>query len=214
MFASLALWPIEQVLNRFISNDAHVGKQLCQFAGKAIEVVSESPSLSIVVLLDAQRVRLCAGPAQRLAIKPDARIAGKAVDLLALLTGDPEQRPLANPALQISGETELIQDLFRAMQSLDLQWEDYLAPLLGDTLTEQGSRLQRESSAWLQDSRQRIKRNIEDYLKEEAHSVPHEQSVAAFQDNLDALKLQIDRAAAKAHLLRNRLDALNDQASD
>jgi len=210
MFASLALWPVEQLLNRFIANDAHVGNQLRPFAGKTIEIVSRAPEMSIVLLLDEKRVRLCAGPAQRLAVKPDARIAGKAADLLALLTGDPDQRPLANPALEISGATELIQDLFRAMQSLDLQWEDYLAPLLGDTLTEHGSRLQRESSAWVKDSRQRINRNIEDYLKEEAHSVPHEQAVAAFQDDLDALKLQIDRAAARTHLLRTRLDKLSD----
>lgn len=210
MFASLTLWPVEQLLNRFIAADSHVGKQLQPFAGKTIEIVSQSPDLSIVVLLDARHLRLCAGPAQRLAIKPDARIAGKAVDLLALLTGDPEQRPLANPALQISGATELIQDLFRAMQSLDLRWEDYLAPLIGDTLTEQGSQLQRQSSDWVRDSRQRINRNIEDYLKEEARSLPHEQAVAGFQDDLDTLKLQIDRAAARAQLLRTRLDKLSD----
>lgn len=210
MFASLALWPIEQLLNRFIAADSHVASQLQPFAGKAIEIVSQSPDLSIVLLLDAERVRLCAGPAQRLAIKPDARIAGKATDLLALLTGDPDQRPLANPALQISGATELIQDLFRAMQALDLRWEDYLAPVIGDTLTEQSSQLHRQSSDWLRDSRQRINRNIEDYLKEETRSVPHEQAVAAFQDDLDSLKLQIDRAAAKAHLLRTRMDKLSD----
>lgn len=210
MLASLALWPIEQLLNRFIAADSHVGKQLQPFAGKTIEIVSRSPDLGIVLLLDAQRIRLCAGPAERLAIKPDARICGKAIDLLALLTGDPEQRPLANPALQISGETELIQDLFRAMQSLDLRWDDYLAPILGDTLTEQGSRLQRDSQAWFADSGRRIKRNIEDYLKEEVRSVPHEHAIAAFQDDLDALKLQIDRAAARLHLLRKRVDKSAD----
>ena len=206
MFASLALWPIEQLLNRVISTDPHFVRQLQPFAGKTIEIVSRGPDLSIVLLLDANRVRLCAGPAERLAVKPDARISGKAADLMALLSGDPEQRPLANPALQISGETELIQDLFRAMQSLDLRWDDYLAPILGDTLTEQGSRLQRDSQAWIADSRQRIKRNIEDYLKEEVRSVPHEHAIAAFQDDLDALKLQIDRATARLHLLRKRMD--------
>lgn len=210
MFTSLALWPLENLLNRMIRSDDYLARQVQGFAGKCVEVTSRSPGLHCTLCFDSKRLQLSGSAAETLGLSADARIEGEAADLLRLLFAKPGQQALANPALQMSGDLHLIQDLYNLLQNLDLQWEDYLAPVLGDVLTEQGSQLQKESSAWLRDSSRRVTRNIEDYLKEEARAVPHQYAIAAFDDRLDELRLQLDRAEARVHLLQSRLDQVSD----
>lgn len=206
MFTSLALWPLEHLLNKMIREDAWLTAKLQTFAGKCIEISARSPALNCTLCFDQHRLQLSGSDVGTLGLIADARIEGEAFDLLKLLLAKPGQQALANPALQMSGDLHLIQDLYKLLQNLDLQWEDYLAPVIGDVLTEQGSRLQKESADWLRDSSKRVTRNIEDYLKEEARTVPHENAIAAFDDNLDELRLQLDRAEARVNLIKTRLD--------
>lgn len=209
MLTSLALWPAEHLLNQLIRNDEHIARQLQPFAGKAIEIQSLRPSLAMVMRIESGSVSLSGVDASALGITPDARIEGDASELLHLLLGD-ESRPLANRDLVLSGDTEFFQEFYQRLQTLDLRWDDYLAPLLGDVVTQQTSQLQEQAAGFARDAGTRLKRNIEDYLKEEAQLVPHEYAIEQFQENLDALKLRIDRVSARTQQLKSRLDQVSD----
>lgn len=209
MLTSLALWPAEHLLNQIIRNDEHIARQLQPFAGKAIEIRSHRPSLAMVMRIENGLLSLSGVDAETLGIKPDAKIEGDASELLQLLLGD-ESRPLANRDLVLSGDTEFFQEFYQRLHTLDLRWEDYLAPLLGDVATQQASQMQQQASGFARDTGTRLKRNVEDYLKEEAQLVPHEYAVEQFQEGLDALKLRIDRAAARTQQIKSRLDQVSD----
>jgi len=209
MLTSLALWPAEHLLNQIIRNDEHIARQLLPFAGKAIEVRSQRPSLTMVMRIENGSVSLSGVDADTLGIKPDARLVGDASELLQLLLSD-EARPLANRKLELSGDTEFFQEFYQRIHALDLRWDDYLAPLLGDVLTQQASQAQDQATDFVRDTGTRLKRNIEDYLKEEARLVPHEYAVEQFQQDLAALKLRIDRAAARTQQIKSRLDQVSD----
>lgn len=209
MLTSLALWPAEHLLNQIIRNDEHIARQLQPFAGKAIEIQSRRPSLTMVMRIESGSLSLSGVDARTLGITPDARIAGDASELLQLLLGD-ESRPLANRNLVLSGDTEFFQEFHQRLQTLDLRWEDYLAPLLGDVVTQQASQFQQQAAGFASETGTRLKRNVEDYLKEEAQLVPHEYAVEQFQENLEALRLRIDRASARTQQLKSRLDQVSD----
>ena len=210
MLTSLALWPAEHLLNQLIRSDEHLARQLQPFAGKSVEVRSHKPSLSLVLRIESGALRLSGVDASTLGIAPDASIEGDASELLQLLLGDEKSRPLANRKLTISGDTEFFQELYQRLHALDLRWDDYLAPLLGDVLTEQASQMQHKASDLARDTGTRVKRNVEDFLKEEARLVPHEYALEDFQRNLDALKLQIDRSEARMRQLQARLERVSD----
>ncbi len=214
MLGSLILWPVEHLLNQLIQRDSYLRDKVAVFNGKTIAVHSHSPNLNLTLQIDADGLQLSAHDADTLGIAPDAGIAGKLVDLLGLLTADASRKALVNEKIQISGDASLVQDLYLTSKQLDIDWQDYLAPLLGDALTHEVGKFQQRSAEVVADSAQRMKRNVESYLKDERQLLPHEEDVARFMDGLDTLRLQTDRLNARIAALEASLDAEPKQVSD
>lgn len=204
----LALLPIEKIINGLASHDPHVVEQLRGFDSKAIEILSHSPSVSIFLLFDEGNIKLSAIDSADLMLEPDATISGKAADLLELLFTRPEHRPLANTAISIGGDAVLVQELYNVLSSLDLDWEDYLAPVLGDILSNEVGKFSREAKNFSQTTSSNMRRNVHDYLVEESRAVPAREELNRFNDDLDLLRLNIDRAAARAEQIGSRLERL------
>jgi len=213
---SIVLAPAERALNQLLKDDTYLAEKFLPFHGKVIEVISSSPSvsftLSIAVSSTANsrqaQIKLSAIDSETLMLKPDATIAGESVDLFELVTGRSDRRPLANPAISISGDALLIQDLYNTLLELDIDWEDYLAPLFGDIITHEIGQLGSKVKQWSQHAKKSMQRNISSYLKDEIRAVPRKDEVDEFNTDLDQLKTHIDRVKARAENLAKRLDSL------
>ena len=210
LLGSVALWPLEQVLNQLISSDSYVAEQLAPFSGKDIEIITSSPRFNISLRFDSGQVRVSALDSTTLGIAADATLEGKAGDLLELLSLEASNRPLANPALRLSGDVQLINDLLHTLQALDIDWQDYLSPVLGDVITRQLGQFNDDARSWAQQANASLRRNIEDYLKEEKKVFPHRSQLEQFDEGLDQLKLKIDRLNARADHVRQRLNQLSN----
>ncbi|MCH7817406.1 MAG: SCP2 sterol-binding domain-containing protein [Proteobacteria bacterium] len=203
---SIVLFPIEQILNQLLKNDAHLAKRLSPFAGKVIQVKSSMPTISLTLSFDAGRIRLSAIDSETLMLNPDAIISGRSSDLLDLIIIKSDRRPLANKAISISGDVLLVQDIYHTLMDLDIDWEDYLAPLLGDVITNEIGQFADDVRQWSDGAKRSMQRNVDDYLKEEIRVVPGRAEVDSFGDDLDRLKLDIDRLQARTDNLCKRLD--------
>lgn len=199
---------MEKILNQLLRNDPYLIAQLAPFDGKTIEVLSTSPSTAITCTIDAGALRISTLGSEKLALHPDAVISGRSVDLVNMLVQDTDGRALANPAISISGDAVLVQELYRTIRKLDIRWQDYLAPLLGDVITNELERVTVSAEKWSKNAHDSMRRNIDDYLKEETHLLPGRSEVANFSDELDRLKLDIDRIQARAQRINARLDNL------
>jgi ubiquinone biosynthesis accessory factor UbiJ len=205
---SLALIPVEKILNTIVGRDPHIAKQFLAFDSKCIEIISRQPSLTLNLRFEDGAVRLSAIDTESLGIEADATISGKAETLLRLLGQKSDQRPLANAALDISGDATLVQDLQMTIESLDINWQDYLAPILGDVLSNELGAVERSAKDWGRSAGGSMRRNVRDYLSEEARLVPTALEVDSFSNRLDHLRLGIDRLEAKTELLQRRLALL------
>lgn len=204
----LALLPIEKIINGLVSHDPHIKARLRSFDGKAIKVLSQSPDFSICLLFDEGELKLSAIDSSTLMLEVDATISGKAEDLLQLLLSRPQQRALANPAISISGDAILVQELYDVVSSMDLDWEDYLAPVLGDIVSNEVGKFSREAKNFSQQAGTKLQRNLHDYLVEETRVVPAGEELDSFNNDLDQLRLNIDRASARAAQISSRLEKL------
>ena len=101
-----------------------------------------------------------------------------------------------------------MQDLQMTIESLDIDWQDYLAPILGDVLSNELGEVERSAKGWGQSAGSSMRRNVRDYLSEEARLVPTALEVDSFSNRLDHLRLGIDRLEAKTELLQRRLALL------
>jgi ubiquinone biosynthesis protein UbiJ len=201
---SLALLPVEKILNAIVRRDPHIAKNLVAFDSKCIEVVSLRPDFSLSLRFEDNTIKLSAIESQTLGIQADATITGSAENLLGLLTKKPDQRAMADAAIDISGDAELVQDLQMTIESLDSDWQDYMAPIFGDVLSNELGEIHSNVRDWSKSSGTSMHRSVRDYLTEESRLVPSELEVDSFSNRLDQLRLSVDRVAAKTDLLKRR----------
>lgn len=204
---SIALWPVEEILNQLLINDSFVASKLAPFKAKVIEINCSNPRLSITLQFGEDKLKLSAVDSSILQCNPDSIITGKASDLLQLLVGS-EHRPLANTAVSIKGDAHLVQELYNTLNELDLDWADYLAPLLGDIVTNELGQFAEDARHWSSGAGKSIRRNVDEFLKEEAKVVPSRQQVDSFNSKLDRLKINIDRVKARVDQVQERLEKL------
>ncbi len=212
LIGNAALWPAEQLINRLIGSDQHLLSLLKKFAGKAIQVqvlqpdfaaqlptsISPLPStFPIRIGFDAREIHLAAIDSIEYSLAVDAQVSASASTFSRLLLEDHSRRSLVSENLKIEGDTELVQDIFTAMNQLDVEWEDVLPPMLGDVVTHQFSQFLANANGWLAQNRTRMLQNVDDYLKEEIQVFPTAIEVENFKSSLDALRLRIDRAEAQ-----------------
>lgn len=204
LLGSIALWPAQQVLSGILASDAHVRKKLNQFAGKALQVSASSPTFNLCLIFDEDTVRMNALDAGKHALPVDAVIRGSAQELLALLF-DKSSGALVASGIEISGDVQFAQDLFTSFKRLDLDWRDFLAPVIGDVPAHELGRWSGKSREWAQEARTNIHRNVDDYLKEEIRLFPHRNELRNFNTGVDDLRLRIDRLQARTEALARRL---------
>ena len=208
-FISVALWPAEKVINQIIQTDRYLLNRLAPFAGRSLEIETRSPNFSIVVFFGFDRLSLSGMSAEVLNVTPDAKVSGEAKALVNLLTKSTSQA-LTSSKIAVAGDAQFMQDIFQMIQSLDVKWGDHLAPFLGDAVTNETENFVRNFSSWGQDASKKLKRNANDYIKEEARLAPHPSDIEKFSEDLDQLRLKIDRVTAKAEYLFQRLGAVNN----
>ena len=204
---SIVLWPAEQLINTAIAADAHVSHKLAAFAGKSIQINTEQPGARIRMVIESGSVRLSAMDSESYALPVDATIHGPTTSLLQQAFTDSSQLALAGNDVKLSGDVQLVQDLFSVLKSLDLDWQDYLSPFLGDQLTHQIGVGIEQSRAWAEDSGKRMRSSLDNYLKQEIRTFPSSQQLDSFSNDLDQLKLRIDRFGARLEKLKARLEA-------
>lgn len=208
VLGNVALWPAQQLINAVIQGDPHAQGEIYAFAGKAIQINASTPALPIRIVVEERQLRLTAIDSAQFDLPVDATIKGPVNKLLEQLLAESPRQPIVGGDVIVEGDVQLVQDLFATVKKLDIEWQDYLSPVLGDVLTHQVGQTMTETRNWAADSRRRVQTSVDDYLKEEAKLFPHEQAVQNFQDDIDELKLRLDRIKARVDRLNSNLTAL------
>ena len=204
LIGTLALTPAEQAINFLIQDDPHLADLIEPFTGKLLELETRQPAATFTVLFESGRIRLSSLEGAMTGVHPDAKVSAPASVLLSMLSADAGSRGLVNRELELSGDVEWIQALLRALHRADIQWRDLLGAILGDSLSGQLVSMVEAGSGWAGQSNTRLKRNLEDYLRGD-HLVPGPHEADRFADQLHDLRLQLDRLAAQAQALGERL---------
>ncbi len=236
--ASLLL-PFELMLNRCIASDSKVAGEVANLSGKCLLLQVNRPSLEIyihfypasVVLSNAPRPRGFTNgtecqdgtlPADGEPVSDDfaedsphlpfdGSISGSATALLGMLGARPDQRPLVNPAIQVGGDGEFVQSVYRLFSGMEIDWQEPLSRIIGDVPTHGLQQLLAGVKNLTRSGTESVKRNIDEYLHEEGRLVPPGNQVEVFDQELDALRLRLDRLQARIDLLTGKLQANPDQ---
>lgn len=136
----------------------------------------------------------------------DAMISGSPLELLRLVLSKEKSLDLSASAITIRGDSDVIHQLYALALSLDVDYEAMLADVTGNVPAHLVGRGLRGLSKWTQSARRSMESNIEEYLQEEGRQVPARIETELLFDDIDELKLDVDRLEARINQLKSKQD--------
>ena len=185
---------LEAALNRALALDPETRDGLRALQGQRIVLQIEQPPLAMQVRVEGER--LVVGPVDK-ADEPDLSVRSTLGALLAQLPMF--RRDDAPPVgrLHVSGDAELARRLQRLAERFDPDWERPFARAFGDVL---GVQVARAFATALRQARVAARGAAEsaaEYVTEESRDVVAKAELHAFYDDVDALRDDAARLAAR-----------------
>ena len=94
--------------------------------------------------------------------------------------------------LQISGDIELGQRFQRLLESIDIDWEEQAARVLGDVAAHQLGNALRDLRHWSKQALQSLRLDTAEYLQEESHLLPSRTRLEEFRDAVETLRSEAE----------------------
>lgn len=190
---------LEAALGRALALDQDTRTALRDIDGRSVVLELAAPPLALRIAVADGRLRV--GPARDRA-EPDLAVRATLGGLLAQL---PFLRAAAAPPvgkLRIEGDAELARRLQRLAAGFDPDWQRPFARVFGDVL---GVQVANAIAAALRQAGALAvagAENLADYLSEDSRDLVAKAELAAFCDDVDRLRDDAERLAARVARLR------------
>ncbi len=189
---------LEEVVNRVLRFDPEVRQHLGELHDKVIRLrLSGVTPFDIYALPSESGLRLRAEHNR----EPDVTISGAIPVFARLAWGRITSRPVAAGEIQISGDIELGQRFQRILESIDIDWEEQAARVVGDVAAHQLGNAVRGLGRWSAQSLRTLGEDASEYLREETRLLAPRAQVESFLRAVDVLRDDVDRLEKRmAHL--------------
>ncbi len=187
----------EESLNRVLSRDPVTLARLGELAGREIRIECRQPEWHCFLLPHNRGIDLLAASAE-----PDACIRGSALNLMRLPYAGNEV--LFGHGVSIEGDSALVHRLQQILADSHVDWEAWLAELIGDTAAHPLANLLRSASHQLRYGSNSLIHSVEEYLHEEARLLPTQVEIDIWQEEVEELRDATDRLEARIARLENR----------
>lgn len=186
-----ALASAEKMINTALRYDPATRIGLAQLEGKIIALQITTPGITIFVMPMDNELCLMGNWDGDV----DTRISGSLLALAQL--GQKEIHNLKDSGVTVMGDLSLLADMQRLVKNLDIDWEEMLSQFTGDIIGHQAAQLIRAKLSWAKDRAKSGQRLTSEFLTEELKTVPGKVELNDFYQQVDNLRLAVDRAAAR-----------------
>ncbi|WP_196138811.1 SCP2 domain-containing protein [Aliikangiella sp. G2MR2-5] len=190
----------EQIGNRILALDCEAASQLEQFAGKTIHLEISDLGLQYYLRFPNGTMVITESSTQPVS----ASISGKASAFLGAATADHSGDSIFTGDLHFSGEIKTAQRFQKLLEGLDPDWQKPIADKLGDEISALVSRGVSQLHNLVQNAIVQTKQDIPEYLQEEIKVTPGKYEIGAFFEEVDNIRSQVDRLAARITRLKNK----------
>ena len=194
---------VENGVNRILRLDSTAMARLQSLTGKVIAVECAAPPLQLFILPSDEGLLL----ATQWAADADCTLRAPASSLLRLVLNKDKTAVLHSPEVDLEGDSHALMALAQVLQDLELDWEYELSRWLGPVATALIGGHLRSRANWYQQGFASLNQNLAEYLSEEARTLVGEREAQARFDELDQLKLDLDRLEARFERLGRSLNS-------
>jgi ubiquinone biosynthesis protein UbiJ len=193
---------IQAMIDRHVAGSPRARQLLGELAGRRMQIVARFTPWRITLLSrDGQLLLSRHDPAE-----PDTVIAGSPLSLLALLREDPAA-VIRRGDVAISGDGELAARFQELLQLLRPDLEAGLASVLGDIPAHGAGQLLRKALDYGRSSLGTAATNVGEYLAHEKRVLVPRAEAEQYLQQVDALREQADRLAARVAALESTRSA-------
>ena len=190
---------LEQAVNAWLALDPDALARFQPCFGKVVAIDLQGTGLTLFCLPTASGLNFMSqyqGPA-------DTTLSGRPFALFKLATGD-STRVMFDGEVIIRGDVELGQAFKRAMDRLDIDWEEHLSQLTGDVIAHKAGHLARELEQWWQNGRARMAADAREYIQDEVQLNPTRGEAEEFYQDIAKLRDDLARLNARVDILRKK----------
>lgn len=201
--STLALRPIEQLLNRGIGLSSTAAAMAAALEGKSLAIQVDGMSFAVLLQAVAGRLQLTTTRMESGTESGSCLVAGSGLSLLKLLGSDP-QALVRSGDIRMTGDTD-VADRFRELLHMarpDL--EEELSKVIGDPLAHRVGVVGREMVDFGKHAVESVTRSVGEYFTEERRTLPTRFEVDEFHRDVDILTNDVERAEARLARLKER----------
>lgn len=191
----LVLSGLEVAINRYLQLDPETIKRLSSLENKIIKIEIIDWKIAFFVKPNATGLQLLTD----IKDNPDAVIKGPLSGLIQV-TRQKGGKVLFKNKILLEGDTEIAQRMRDILQKVDIDWEEQLSHLVGDSVAHKCNYYFQELIQFGQRSMKIIGDNIKEYLHEEKELFPSTlqadefyQHVGRLRDDVERMEARIDR---------------------
>jgi ubiquinone biosynthesis protein UbiJ len=192
---------LEAALNRALALDPATLDALRRLDGQRVALEIARPPLALQVTVVGDR--LVVGPVDQ-ADEPDLSVRSTLATLVAQLPMF--RRDDAPPVgrLRVSGDAELARRLQRLAEQFDPDWQRPFAAVFGDVVGVQIAKAIANALRQGRDLSRNLAETAAEYVTEESRDVVGRHELNAFHDDVDVLRDDVERLAARVARLSPR----------
>ncbi|HYG07561.1 MAG TPA: SCP2 sterol-binding domain-containing protein [Stenotrophomonas sp.] len=192
---------LEAALNRALALDPDTRAAVQALDGQRISLTLEVPALALQIRVDGERLRV--GPVDS-ADEADLAVRSTLGGLLAQLPllAKAQRAPVPGGRLRVSGDAELARRLQHLATRYDPDWQLPFVSVFGEVLGVQVAQAARGALRQARDLMTGLARDAAEYVTEESRDVVPRAELDAFHDDVDQLRDDAERLAARVARLR------------
>jgi len=128
-------------------------------------------------------------------------LKGSPIDLLAATDKETSTKQLFEERVVISGDTNLAHDFSKVLSALDIDWEEPLSKITGDTIAHLLGRKLRPAKRYHDKQSGFFQQNVAEYLVEEKQLLAHKFETEIFSKGVEKIRDDVDRIEARINRL-------------
>ena len=213
---SLRIWPLQRLVNQALQYDPVARQRLAVLDGKRLVLAMREPSLTLSLVIEAP----AGADSTQVLIslddmdECDARVSGRASDLLAVLQASDRTAAMMAHQIDIQGDTRTFFSLQEVLSGLDVDWEMALADRLGDLPAHWLADGLRLAGQMARNHGESLQRTLRNYGREESGLFVPASLWRHHTESVYQLRLAADRLQARVQRLQQRMTERHDAEDD
>ena len=207
LFNQLSASTVQTLARKVLSLDIQAKNNLQQFEDKVIQINIED--FNLVYYFSFKNAELFVS--EKNSEKAATVISGKLSAFIAAAAAEHSSDSIFKGELNFSGDINTAKQFQSFAQSLNIDWHEPLAQVLGDPIAHTLATGLEKFSTWFGQTIESVNQDISEYVQEEAKVTPSQSEQQQFFQQVDQLRSKSDRLLARFNFIKQSSDRVSDK---